>query len=185
MKATKGVRQGEELFNHYGLLSRADLIRQYGYITSNYAPYDEADVSLSIFIDEAERLLRISKADGIWERVDLPDEFPLSRPGQNRPSLEDITEDLPILRIADKFEKSESEKLDWLIVVLKTRLSQYATSLEDDKEILEQSMESSRLFIALQVRIGEKEILNGWIQNAQFLKKLVDTERPGKRLKEG
>jgi SET domain-containing protein 6 len=185
MKATKFIQTGEEIFNHYGLLPRADLIRQYGYITPNYAPYDEVEISLLAFIVEAERSLSIPRTDGIWEKVDLPNEFPLARPGQNKPSLEDITEDLPILRISDRFNKSESEKIDWLTLVLQTRLSEYSTSLEDDIRLVEKITENSRLSIALQIRIGEKEILHNWIENVKFLRELIDIDRPGKRLKEG
>ena len=47
MKAIKPIRQGEEIFNDYGEIPRADLLRRYGYVTDNYAVYDVIELSLS------------------------------------------------------------------------------------------------------------------------------------------
>lgn len=46
MKAIKPIRVGEEIFNDYGELPRADLLRRYGYVTDNYAQYDVVELSL-------------------------------------------------------------------------------------------------------------------------------------------
>lgn len=46
MKSIKQVRSGEEIFNDYGELPRTDLLRRYGYVTENYAQYDEAEVPI-------------------------------------------------------------------------------------------------------------------------------------------
>lgn len=47
MKAIKPIAAGEEIFNDYGELPRADLLRRYGYVTDNYAQYDVVELSLS------------------------------------------------------------------------------------------------------------------------------------------
>lgn len=47
MKAIKPIAAGEEIFNDYGEIPRADLLRRYGYVTDNYAPYDVMELSLS------------------------------------------------------------------------------------------------------------------------------------------
>lgn len=47
MKAIKQIREGEEIFNDYGEIPRADLLRRYGYVTDNYAPFDVVELSLS------------------------------------------------------------------------------------------------------------------------------------------
>jgi SET domain-containing protein 6 len=48
MKAIKPIRAGEEIFNDYGEIPRADLLRRYGYVTDNYAPYDVIELSLDL-----------------------------------------------------------------------------------------------------------------------------------------
>lgn len=46
MKAIKPVQAGEELFNDYGEIPRADLLRRYGYVTDNYSQYDVIELPL-------------------------------------------------------------------------------------------------------------------------------------------
>jgi SET domain-containing protein 6 len=45
MRTIKPISKGEEIFNDYGELPRADLLRRYGYVTDNYALYDVAELS--------------------------------------------------------------------------------------------------------------------------------------------
>lgn len=47
MKALKPIQEGEEIFNDYGEIPRADLLRRYGYVTDNYAQYDVVELSLA------------------------------------------------------------------------------------------------------------------------------------------
>lgn len=53
MKAIKTIRQGEEIFNDYGQIPRSDLLRRYGYVTDNYAPYDVVELPLDIICSVA------------------------------------------------------------------------------------------------------------------------------------
>lgn len=46
MKAIKPINQGHEIFNDYGEIPRSDLLRRYGYVSDNYAPYDVIELSL-------------------------------------------------------------------------------------------------------------------------------------------
>ena len=46
MKSIKPIAAGEQIFNDYGEIPRADLLRRYGYVTDNYAPYDVVEISL-------------------------------------------------------------------------------------------------------------------------------------------
>ncbi|KAK5167545.1 Ribosomal lysine N-methyltransferase 4 [Saxophila tyrrhenica] len=48
MKTIKTVKKGEELFNDYGPLPRADVLRRYGYVTENYAKYDVVEIPLEL-----------------------------------------------------------------------------------------------------------------------------------------
>jgi N-lysine methyltransferase SETD6 len=47
MRAIKPIKKGDELFNDYGELPRSDLLRRYGYVTDNYAPYDVVELPLT------------------------------------------------------------------------------------------------------------------------------------------
>lgn len=46
MRALKPIRKNEEIFNDYGEIPRADLLRRYGYVTDNYASFDVIELSL-------------------------------------------------------------------------------------------------------------------------------------------
>jgi len=47
MKAIKPIQEGGEIFNDYGEIPRADLLRRYGYVTDNYASFDVVEFSLA------------------------------------------------------------------------------------------------------------------------------------------
>lgn len=53
MKAIKPIHQGEEIFNDYGQIPRSDLLRRYGYVTENYAPYDVVELPLDVICSVA------------------------------------------------------------------------------------------------------------------------------------
>ncbi len=44
MRTIKFITKGEEIFNDYGQLPQSDLLRRYGYVTENYAPYDVVEL---------------------------------------------------------------------------------------------------------------------------------------------
>ncbi|KAF3483677.1 SET domain-containing protein [Arthroderma uncinatum] len=189
MKAIKNIHAGEEIFNDYGELPRADLLRRYGYVTDNYAQYDVVEFSL----------------DGICKVVGLPD----SRPSASNPRLEfldnlDMLEDgYSIPRISDGEPLKDAIPEDFLILLrtlslpaedldqLKTknkapkpvfsgseasllrtlvthRQTEYPTTIQEDEQILRYLEEQGGHFndanlcrkkMAVQVRKGEKEIL--------------------------
>lgn len=53
MLTIKPVKAGDELFNDYGELPRADLLRRYGYITDNYTQYDVVELPLTLICEAA------------------------------------------------------------------------------------------------------------------------------------
>lgn len=63
MRSTKRIEAGEEVFNDYGPLPRADLLRRYGYLTENYAKYDVVEVSIKLIAAIAKQVSRISEKD--------------------------------------------------------------------------------------------------------------------------
>ena len=63
MKAIRAIQKGEEIFNDYGPLPRADVLRRYGYVTENYAKYDVVEISLELIKEAAMELLNMQKKD--------------------------------------------------------------------------------------------------------------------------
>lgn len=189
MKAIKPIQEGEEIFNDYGEIPRADLLRRYGYVTDNYASYDVVEFSLA----------DICQAAGLpnndvesQPRLQLLEEHDLLDDGYviPRPSPTDTLQDiLPMELVAllttlcqspEEFEQRRSKnkppkpametpQAGLLYKVLQTKQSHYATSLAHDMQLLSSltppqahtALEGSsrRLKMALQVRIGEKEVL--------------------------
>lgn len=189
MKAIKPIQEGEEIFNDYGEIPRADLLRRYGYVTDNYASFDVIEFSLADICRSAglpnsdvESQPRLQ----LLEEHDLLDDgYVIPRPSPNA-TLEDI---LPMELVAllttlcqspEEFEQRRSKnkppkpsmdapQAGLLYKLLQTKQSHYATSLANDMQLLSSltppqapaALEGSsrRLKMALQVRIGEKEVL--------------------------
>ncbi|KAJ5674777.1 uncharacterized protein N7477_004711 [Penicillium maclennaniae] len=189
MKAIKPIQEGEEIFNDYGDIPRADLLRRYGYVTDNYASFDVIEFSLADICQAAglpnsdvESQPRLQ----LLEEHDLLDDgYVIPRPSPND-TLEDI---LPMELVAllttlcqspEEFEQRrlknkppkpsmDAPQAGLLHRLLQTKQSHYATSLAHDMQLLSSltspqahgalEVSSRRLMMALQVRIGEKEIL--------------------------
>lgn len=60
MKTIQPVKSGEELFNDFGSLPRADLLRRYGYITDNYAQYDVVEISNNLIREAVRHVLDLN-----------------------------------------------------------------------------------------------------------------------------
>ena len=48
MRATRRIAGNEQIFNDYGEIPRADLLRRYGYVTENYTRYDVVELPLEL-----------------------------------------------------------------------------------------------------------------------------------------
>lgn len=73
MKSIKPIAAGEEIFNDYGPLPTADVLRRYGYITGNYEKYDVMEISLDLIQQTAGEQHKQQSPD--WkERTDYLDE---------------------------------------------------------------------------------------------------------------
>ncbi|CAG8290321.1 unnamed protein product [Penicillium nalgiovense] len=190
MKAIKPIQPGEEIFNDYGEIPRADLLRRYGYVTDNYAVYDVLELSLETICEAAglpnadvesqPRLEFLASLDI------LDDGYVIPRPVNADPSLQDILPAELVVLLAtltlspEEFkqrvskDKAPKPVLDAnataiLIKALQKRQEQYATSLADDlqfraslsplPETGDVDEGARRVRMALQVRIGEKEVL--------------------------
>lgn len=63
MLAIKPIMAGEQLYTHYGELPRADILRRYGYVNDEYAPYDVVEISTQRLIDIAAAKLNLGSQE--------------------------------------------------------------------------------------------------------------------------
>ncbi len=215
MKAIKPIHEGEEIFNDYGEIPRADLLRRYGYVTDNYAQYDVIELPLgdicqaaglsnsdvesqprvciqytifpqarNIFGPEVLKLIP-PQLELLEENDILDDGYVIPRPAANA-SLQDILpaelvillttlsltpEEFDQRRSKNKPPKPamETNQASLLCKILQTKQAQYGSSLGEDMALLANllppnapaSLDGSarRQKMALQVRVGEKEVL--------------------------
>ncbi|KKK14079.1 hypothetical protein P175DRAFT_0550824 [Aspergillus ochraceoroseus IBT 24754] len=190
MKAIKPIKAGEEIFNDYGEIPRADLLRRYGYVTDNYAPYDVIELSLSQLCNAASlqnASIESQPSLQLLESLELLDDgYAIPRPS-SKDSLTDILPDelllllktlaLPVEELARLQQKQKPPKPSFgqpeariLSRAIQLNQSQYGTTLLQDQELLAQLKQleatsgpaegsTRRLKMAIQVRLGEKEIL--------------------------
>ncbi|KAF3892812.1 Ribosomal lysine N-methyltransferase 4 [Trichophyton interdigitale] len=189
MKAIKNIHSGEEIFNDYGELPRADLLRRYGYVTDNYAQYDVVEFSLDGICKVAG--LPDSEPSSTNPRLELLDNldmleegYSISRVPPNGTLKDAIPEDflvllraltLPVenlnrLKARNKAPKPEfsASEASFLRSLVNSRQSEYPTSIQEDESILRYLEQQNRYIndsilirrkMAVQVRKGEKEIL--------------------------
>lgn len=60
MKTLQPVRAGDELYNDFGPLPRADLLRRYGFVTARYAPYDVVELASASIRELCQTQLQLS-----------------------------------------------------------------------------------------------------------------------------
>ncbi|KAJ6109885.1 hypothetical protein N7486_002120 [Penicillium sp. IBT 16267x] len=199
MKAIKPIQEGEEIFNDYGEIPRADLLRRYGYVTDNYSVYDVVELSLGDVcqsaglsnsdVDSQPRLQLLDENDV------LEDGYVIPKPMANA-KLEDILPaELVVLlttltQSPEEFEQRRAKnkppkpsmdvaEAGLLYKVLQAKQAHYATSLDQDMNLLSgllppnapATLEGSarRHRMALQVRIGEKEVLHAVLSMLESL----------------
>lgn len=195
MRTIKPILKGEEILNDYGRLPRSDLLRRYGYVTENYAAYDVAEISTASIIsafqnrgvglpslellssEDLEKRVQLAEREGVYE-----ESYDLAHPGPDGPSIPD--ELLAILYLllidAENFDAifnsqsslpSRSKLATELVgkvlaALLKARENEYATTLEEDQQLLKAGNLQRRTEMAIQVRVGEKGVLRDAIREA-------------------
>ena len=206
MKALKPIKKGEELFNDYGPLPRADLVRRYGYLTGNYAKYDVVEISLDLIKHAAKEELKLQDED-YESRIEYLDEqgalddgyditHDLNENGHFSEELE-ILVNTPIMPKADldKLRKKEklpktalfNQALKLLYGILIRRRSLYPLDRDSNEEMMFDTKRSNgdpsatkherRKSMALSVVAGEKEILKEAAEAVQLL--LGETKKRG------
>lgn len=187
MKAIKPIQTGEEIFNDYGEIPRADLLRRYGYVTDNYAVYDVVELSLETICQAAglsnSDVESQPRLEFLAELDILDDGYVIPRPVESTTTLEDILpaelvillstlslseEDFKQRQSKNKPPKPalEANQAAILIKALHSQQAQYASSLTQDLQLAASlppldalDTSSRRARMALQVRIGEKQVI--------------------------
>ncbi|KAI9837558.1 MAG: hypothetical protein M1819_007209 [Sarea resinae] len=181
MKSLKPVMKGEELFNDYGPLPRSDLLRRYGYITPNYAQYDVVELSTAAIAtaaaeqtgltpkDQEKRLEYLTAHDILDDAYDLSHPSASSPPSCFPPDLLILVNTLLLSAPAYKTHRSartlpspnlSATAAQILQKVLKHRAAEYGTDIRTDESLLSRdSGLSPRTRLAVEVRLGEKRIL--------------------------
>ncbi|CAG7938802.1 unnamed protein product [Penicillium salamii] len=187
MKAIKPIQQGEEIFNDYGEIPRADLLRRYGYVTDNYAVYDVVELSLESICQAAglsnSDVESQPRLEFLAELDILDDGYVIPRPVEADTTLVDIlpaelvvmlsTLALPEEEFKQRQSKNkapkpalEANQAAILVKALQTQQAQYATTLAQDIQLASSlppldplDVSSRRARMALQVRVGEKQVI--------------------------
>ncbi|KAG6920153.1 hypothetical protein DXG01_004919 [Tephrocybe rancida] len=181
MVSTKPIKAGEQIWNTYGDLPNAELLRRYGHVDLLPLPKGgegnpgdvaeiRADIALSVILQKDSSL----SEDSLRERID----WWLEEGGDDVFVLEaDLG--LPALLMSlirllvldqDEWDSAKSKgkppkpKIDAYILgivheVLETRLKAYPTTLQEDESKLSGQI-SKNTKQAIVVRMGEKRILN-------------------------
>ena len=185
MKSIKSIPAGEEIFNDYGPLPQADVLRRYGYTSPNYEKYDVVELGLILIQKLAKEQTKLPDKE-IEERTTYLDEQGVLDDGFDvahaaNPESEQFPEELRLVlntltaskedcdkwRRKDKLPKPEltPESLQLLYTTLVHRRADYTfdTAGEEDKaareDLIHPEMAQSRRGMARSIVKAEKSIL--------------------------
>ncbi|KAG0174351.1 hypothetical protein DFQ28_006666 [Apophysomyces sp. BC1034] len=194
MKAIISIAKGDQIYNTYGELCNADLLRKYGFIDENN-PFDicelDEDLVMSICANkDDDDQLREKKIDFLMGEGILEDCFVLDNDYQIPPELiitahvlKSSKDEINIMIEKDKLPKPNltPEIKDLILKVLEKRLARYPTSLEDDLVALEADDLRLNKRNALQVRIGEKQVLLETLKNLKNMTPRTASKRSAEK----
>ncbi|MCJ1476911.1 hypothetical protein MMC13_005580 [Lambiella insularis] len=200
MLAIKAIKKGEEILNDYGPLPQSDLLRRYGYVSNKYRQWDVVEIDSQKIkaiateqtsLSTKEIVDRIHAAEDwqLWE-----ENFDIARQAGNAsniywgfdPALLQVLQILTANK-AD-FEKIGATKkpprpvinlanVQMLIRLLDLRKKDFATSIETDRDLLDEKGKpiQGRYRMAIEIRLAEKEIIQTALDD---LFKMKDTLSP-------
>ncbi|KAF9452763.1 SET domain-containing protein [Macrolepiota fuliginosa MF-IS2] len=200
MVTTKPIKSGEQIWNTYGDLPNAELLRRYGHVDilplpsgGSGNPGDVVEVKADLIVSAVSSRPEAAKGEAAKERIEWwleeggEDIFVLGYDLEVPPVMNSFAKVLLLSpnewgKVQEKSKppkpKLEGVLYDILISTLESRLVEYPTTLEADKALLSESLPLNKRQ-ALIVRIGEKAILQGTLEKLKNLK-----EADGKRLLE-
>ncbi|KAF1938316.1 SET domain-containing protein RMS1 [Clathrospora elynae] len=177
---------GSEIFNYYGPLPSSELLRRYGYVTPEHHRYDVAEIPWSVVRSALGNELCVSddvltEIEAQLDEDELEDYFiierdsgepssegRLSQPALLREVSAELEEQFKTLLIAFKKskpelipEKRKRDEIYSAVVAraLTTKLAQYPSSVEEDETLLKRDGLPKRHRMAVEVRLGEKRLL--------------------------
>ncbi|KAF2207175.1 hypothetical protein CERZMDRAFT_102670 [Cercospora zeae-maydis SCOH1-5] len=176
MKTIRPVPAGTELYNDFGPLPRADLLRRYGYVTTRYAPYDVVEISSNLIKAQLKPQFKLSdpEINEKWQYAEeqgiADDAYDISRASSEEGQFPDElcvllnllvvpkVEFVDKLKKRDKLPKTEltSEARKLLRAVLGHRYAAYPETSSSSG--MDQDL-TGRRAMAKQVIDGEKQVL--------------------------
>ncbi|BFZ57198.1 Ribosomal lysine N-methyltransferase 4 [Savitreella phatthalungensis] len=187
MRAVKNIRCGDQIFNTYGHLPDADLLRRYGYVLGHRANPDntveiESKLLLKVVSVNANQTLtgneQLARIDYLLDAGVLDDSFELR--AAEAPGADIVPDEISIVfvmlglseedfarhRRAGTLAKASRTATTKALVLklLSTKLQDYATSLSEDRLLLLRASLRNRERLAIEVRAGEKVILSEAIE---------------------
>ena len=139
MKSMKKIKKGDEIFNDYGQLPSADLLRRYGYVTDNYAQYDVVEISMNLIKECAKDVCKDVDARTAYfqERGMLDDGYDIARA---ETEYKQFPEELSILLNALTMPGAEFERMKTRKKLPKPNFSNDALKLLYDILVLRRAM---------------------------------------------
>ncbi|KAG7098312.1 hypothetical protein E1B28_000273 [Marasmius oreades] len=193
MVSTKSIKAGEQIWNTYGDLPNAELIRRYGHI--DLLPLPQGDLGNPGDVAEIRADLIVAAAvpaEDAEARID----WYLEEGGDDILTVEstgDISEPMLLLvRLlvlpGDEWKKAKQKRklpkaradtqcLEIVRRVLENRLSQYPTSVKDDESLLTEELSTNKRHAVL-VRLGEKKVLCTALEKVQQQLQVLAAEQP-------
>ncbi|KAF2823201.1 SET domain-containing protein RMS1 [Ophiobolus disseminans] len=180
------LKTGTEILNYYGPLPSSELLRRYGYVTPAHRVYDVVELSwnsvLSALADELNLPAEVlGEVETEFDEEELEEYFIIERDsgepdGEGRltytaelreisPELEEqLKTFLKALKKARPDSFADKRKRGEICIAaitqaLTAKLEQYPTSAQEDEALLKKGDLSKRHRMAIEVRLGEKKLL--------------------------
>ncbi|PFH49761.1 hypothetical protein AMATHDRAFT_146943 [Amanita thiersii Skay4041] len=182
MVSTKLIKAGEQIWNTYGDLPNAELLRRYGHVDLLPLPQgglgnpgDVVEIRADIIVDAVVQVQQILALDDMKERITWwldeggDDILVIESDYQVPPLMISLVRLLTFSQAEWEQAKGRSKPpkpimepavLDIITVVLQQRLKGYGTTFEEDGQLL-QLVTALNKRHAIIVRMGEKRILKG------------------------
>ncbi|KAH7368632.1 SET domain-containing protein RMS1 [Plectosphaerella cucumerina] len=177
---------GSEILNYYGPLPSSELLRRYGYFTPEHRRYDVVEIPWVLVRTAIQAQLGLADAavaqvESELDEEELEEVFVIERDSgepdaegrlSGSPQVREISAELEeqmkaFLKAVKKLgpdlipDKRKRDEIAVAVVekVLTVRLSQYPTTVQEDEALLATPDLPPRKRMAIQVRIGEKLLL--------------------------
>ncbi|KAK8110656.1 SET domain-containing protein RMS1 [Apiospora kogelbergensis] len=189
----KPISAGQQVLNYYGPLSNSELLRRYGYVTSNHARYDVVELSWNMVLSVLKDHLRLDEST--WgqainqlDEEETEDTFVIDRDLDEPDSRGDVHGEVKLQQLPADLEeqiatflkavrkvspasipdKRKRDEISAAVIhqALQLRLAEYPTSEAEDQALLQDAKFTDRQKMAIVVRLGEKKLLGEAIQAA-------------------